>query len=152
MSSVGVLLVDDFECWRCFVSSTLKRNPGLQVIGEVSDGLRAVRKAQELQPDLIVLDIGLPRLNGIEAARQIRKVAPNSKILFLTENHSPDIAAKALSMGATGYVIKTNAGNELLAAVEAVLQGGEFVSSRLTSREFTHTSDVQRSLLPVDAD
>ena len=152
MSSVGVLLVDDFEPWRCFVSSTLKHNPGCQVIGEVSDGLRAVLKAQELQPDLIVLDIGLPRLNGIEAARQIRKVAPNSKILFLTENHSPDIAAKALSMGARGYVIKTDAGNELLAAVKAVLQGGEFVSARLTSREFTRTSDAQRSLLAVDAD
>jgi DNA-binding NarL/FixJ family response regulator len=123
---VRILTVDDVEAWRRFVSSTLKDNSRFQIICEVSDGLEAVQKAQELQPDLIVLDIGLPKLNGIEATRQIRKVTPNSKILFLSENYSPDIAAGALSTGASGYVVKSDARRELPTAVEAVIQGKQF--------------------------
>ena len=84
MSKVGVLVVEDFEPIRRFVCSTLKKNPELQVIGEVSDGLEAVQKAEELQPDLVVLDIGLPSLHGIEAARRILKLSPQSKILFVS--------------------------------------------------------------------
>jgi len=105
--------------------------PTCQIIGEVSDGLEAVQKAQELQPDLIVLDIGLPTLNGIEAAKQIRTQAPQSKILFLSENRSWDIAREALRSGGSGYVIKSNAASELLPAVEAVLRGKPFLSSGL---------------------
>jgi DNA-binding NarL/FixJ family response regulator len=149
MSSVGILLVDDFEDWRRFVSSKLDHNPKFQIISEVSDGLEAVQKAQELQPDLIVLDIGLPNLNGIEAARQIRQVAPKSQILFLSANYSPDMAAEALSAGGGGYVVKSDAGNELLAAVEAVIQGKRFVSARLASHEFTHRTGAQSSVRPT---
>ena len=101
----------------------------LQVIGEVSDGLEAVQQAVELQPDLILLDIGLPSLNGIEAARQIRKLIPESKIIFLTQESSADVVQEALSLGARGYVVKTMAESELLTAVEAVLLGKTFVSS-----------------------
>jgi DNA-binding NarL/FixJ family response regulator len=126
-----VLVVDDYEPWRRLVYSTLQMPPTFQVIGEVSDGLEAVQKAQELQPDLIVLDIGLPTLNGIEAAKQIRTQAPQSKILFLSENRSLDIAREALRSGGSGYVIKSNAARELLPAVEAVLQGKPFLSSGL---------------------
>jgi DNA-binding NarL/FixJ family response regulator len=133
---VRVLTVDDFEPWRRFVSSTLKNKTKFQVICEVGDGLDSVRKAEELQPDLVVLDIGLPRLNGIEAARQIRKVAPKSKVIFLTENDCPDIAAEALTTGASGYVVKSDAGRELLPAVEAVLQGRQFTSARLPCHDF----------------
>ena len=86
MVDLRVLLVDDFEPWRRFVSTTLQKQRGFQIVLEVSDGLQAVQKAAELYPDLILLDIGLPRLNGIEAARRIRKVAPDSKIIFLTED------------------------------------------------------------------
>jgi DNA-binding NarL/FixJ family response regulator len=103
----------------------------LRNILEISDGLEAVEKAQELQPDLILLDIGLPSLNGIEAARQIRIVAPNSKILFLTENHDPDIAAEVLDAGARGFVVKIDAENELLTAVQAIMAGKRFVSRSL---------------------
>jgi DNA-binding NarL/FixJ family response regulator len=131
MLPTSLLLVDDFEPWRRFVASTLKHK--LQFIREASDGFEAVQRAQELQPDLIVLDIGLPKLNGIEAARQIRKIAPQSKILFLTENNSPDIEAEALSLGAKGYVVKSDAGSDLLAAVEAVLHDEQFVSARFTA-------------------
>ena len=109
----------------------LLKQPKLQVIGEVSDGLEAVQKAEELQPDLILLDIGLPTLNGIEAARQIRKVSPGSKILFVSENRSVDIAEEALSTGAGGYVVKSDAAGELLPAVKAVLEGKRFVSASL---------------------
>jgi len=101
----------------------------LQVIGEVSDGLEAVQKAVELQPDFILLDIGLPSLDGIEAARQIRKLVPKSKIIFLTIESSADVLQKALSLGARGYVVKEMAESELLTAVEAVLLGKTFVSS-----------------------
>jgi DNA-binding NarL/FixJ family response regulator len=93
--------------------------------------LEAVQKAKELNPDLIVLDIGLPTLNGIEAARRIRKLAPESKILFVSQESSPDVVREALSVGALGYVIKAHAGSELLAAVEAFCQGRQFVGSGL---------------------
>jgi hypothetical protein len=97
----------------------------------VSDGLEAVKKTQELKPDLILLDISLPKLNGIEAARQIRELAPNSTILFLSANDDLDIAAEALNTGARGYVVKSDAPSELLSAVQAALQGKRFISSRL---------------------
>jgi CheY-like chemotaxis protein len=103
--------------------------PDLQVIGQASDGLEAVQKADALQPDLIVLDLGLPTLNGIEAARQIRKLVPKAKIIFLTQESSDDVMREAFSLGALGYVVKDHAGSELLAAVDAVCQGRQFVGS-----------------------
>jgi DNA-binding NarL/FixJ family response regulator len=127
-----VLMVDDYAPWRRFVSSMLQKQPELQVIGEVSDGLEAVRKAEELQPDLILLDIGLPKLNGIEAARRIRKLSPIPKILFASENRSPAIAREALRTGAGGYVVKSDAATQLLPAVNAVLEGKRFVSASLS--------------------
>lgn len=150
MSFSSILLVEDFESWRRFVSSTLKHSPTLQIVGEVSDGLEAVRRAHELQPDLIVLDIGLPNLNGVEAARRIREVSPNSRILFLTENYSPDIVAAALSAGAKGYIVKSDAGNELLAAVETVLQGGRFVSARLACHELSTAEALAPHMIIAD--
>jgi DNA-binding NarL/FixJ family response regulator len=128
-------VVDDCEEFRRFICSTLRTRPELQIVGEVSDGLEAVHKAEELRPDLIVLDIGLPTLNGIEAARQIRKVAPECKILFVSQESSADVVREALVLGALGYVVKAHAGSELLAAVEAVLQGRQFVSSGLLGEE-----------------
>lgn len=132
MSSVRVLVVEDFEPFRRFVCSTLGNRPELQVVCEVSDGLEAVQKAEELQPDLILLDIGLPTLNGIEVARQIRKLSPQSKILFVTQESSADVIEEALSLGAMGFLIKAHAGNELLVALEAVREGRQFVSSGLS--------------------
>jgi DNA-binding NarL/FixJ family response regulator len=120
--SVRILLVDDFEPWRRFVASQLQKNPEWQIISEALDGLEAVQKAEEFQPDLIMLDIGLPKLNGIEATPSIRKVAPESKILFCSENRFPHVVAAALNAGGHGYVIKSATANELLVAVEAVLR------------------------------
>jgi DNA-binding NarL/FixJ family response regulator len=131
MSLVRVLLVEDFEPFRRFIWTTLQKTE-LQIIAEVSDGREAVRKAQELQPDLILLDIGLPGLNGIEVARQIRKLSPESKIVFVSQESSADVIEEALNSGALGYVVKAHAANELLAAVEAVSEGGTFVSNGLS--------------------
>jgi DNA-binding NarL/FixJ family response regulator len=100
----------------------------LEVVCELADGLAAVQKAEELNPDLIFLDIGLPGLNGIEAGRQIRKLLPNAKIIYLTQESSGDVIQEALSLGALGYVVKTRAGSDLMPAVEAVLQGKQYVS------------------------
>jgi DNA-binding NarL/FixJ family response regulator len=121
-SIIRVLIIDDYEPWRRFVRLTLLTYEKLQIIGEVCDGLDAVTKAQELQPDLILLDIGLPHLNGIEAAQKIREVSPASKILFVSENRSVDIIEKALSTGASGYILKVDAARELLPAIGAILR------------------------------
>ncbi len=149
-SAVRVLIVDDYEPFRRFVRSTLSKRHDLQFIGEASDGLEAVRKAQELQPDLIVLDLGLPSLNGIEVARQVRKLCPRCKILLLTQETSMDLAQEAFRLGAMGYVVKGHAGGELLASVEAVCQGRQFVSKGLSDHpwagstpESTHCHEVQ---------
>ena len=121
-------MVDDYEPFRRFVRLTLGKRPELQIVGEASDGFEAVEKAEELQPDLILLDVGLPTLNGIEAARQIHTLAPESKMIFLSQESSADMVQEALSLGAWGYVAKVKAGSDLLPAVEAVLQGKRFVS------------------------
>ena len=128
-SSVRVLVVDDFEPYRCLVASILREKPELQILCEVADGIEAVQKAEELQPDLILLDIGLPNLNGIEAASRIRQVSPGAKLIFLTQNSDQEFVVAALLTGAHGYVLKTDAGSELVTAVTAVLQGDEFISS-----------------------
>ena len=116
------------------------KQPELQIIGEVSDGPEAVQQAKELQPELILLDIGLPTLNGIEVARQIREVSPASKILFVSENRSPDMAEGALSNGAGGYVVKSDAAAELLPAIKAVLEGKRFISASLAGHFLVATT------------
>jgi CheY-like chemotaxis protein len=118
----------------------LQGRSDLQIVGEVSDGMAAVQNAEELQPDLILLDIGLPQLNGIEAARRIRQVAPNSKILFVSEHSSSDIARGALDTGAHGYVMKSDAASELTAAVDAVLRNERFTGNRFAGHDFARAS------------
>jgi DNA-binding NarL/FixJ family response regulator len=129
MESVRILVVEDFAGFRRFICSTLGKRTELQVICEVSDGLEAVQRAEALKPDLILMDIGLPSLNGLEAARRIRKLSPESKIIFLTHESSAEVVREALSLGASGYVLKTRAASELLTAVEAVMQEQQFVSN-----------------------
>ena len=128
---VRILVVDDSPPWRKWVVSFLSPLQQLQVIGEASDGLEAVQKAQVLRPDLILLDIGLPVLNGIEAARRISQVSHGSKVIFLTMESNSDVAKVALSNGALAYVLKRDAASELLPAIEAVLRGERFMSNGL---------------------
>jgi len=138
-TSIRVLVVDDYELWRQQVCSILQTQPELLVVAEIADGLEAVQKAKEQQPDLILLDIGLPNLNGLDAARQIRQVAPDAKILFLTNNRDKDIVRAALGTGAQGYILKTDARRELLAAVAGILGGDDYVSSGIKGGDPSET-------------
>jgi DNA-binding NarL/FixJ family response regulator len=146
-----VLVIEDYEPFRRFICSTLRKRSGLQIVGETADGLEAVQKAEELQPDLVVLDIGLPSLNGIEAARRIRKLSPESKILIVSQESSSDVVQEALALGALGYVVKTRAGSELLAAMGAVLGGRQYMSSGLSGHLFTDATDPQASRFRTQA-
>jgi len=140
LSSIRILITDDYADWRRQVHSLLQARPAWQVIAEALDGSEAVQKAEDLKPDLILLDVGLPNLNGIEAARKIRQLSPSSKIVFLSLNKSLEVVRTALSTGALGYVHKTDARSELLPAVDAVLRGKQFVSSSVKGHQFTDTS------------
>ena len=147
MHVVRILVVDDFEPWRRFISTAIQPEPQLHLIGEVSDGLEAVQKAKELKPDLILLDIGLPKLDGMAAARQIRTCSPKSKILFVSQESSAAVVKEAMELGA-GFVVKTDAGTELLAAVKEVVSGKQFLSSTAQSetRDDTATELAQEEL------
>lgn len=116
----------------------LRQKPGWQIVGEASNGPEAVQKSTDLQPDLIVLDIGLPTLNGIEAARRIRQLRPECKIVFLSQETSADVVEEAFTLGAGGYVAKPYAGIELLVAVETVCGGGQFIGKGLSLPRFPH--------------
>lgn len=131
MRTFQVLVVDDHKAWRALIVEAMGQMEGVLVVGEAADGLSAVQQAKRLSPDLIILDIGLPVLNGIEAIKRIRVDSPCSKILCVSENHALDVAETALEVGATGYLLKHDAGSDLLPAVAAVLQGKRFVSAGL---------------------
>ncbi len=134
-ASVRILVVDDFDLWRRFLRSFLQKNPAWQIICEVSDGLEAVEKSRELQPGIVLLDIGLPTLDGIEAAKRIREVSPSSKVIFLSGNTCPDVVREALRVGGCGYVVKGDAGGELLAALEAAIANKKFVGRRFLAHD-----------------
>jgi DNA-binding NarL/FixJ family response regulator len=140
-SSIRVLVVEDYLPFRRYLCSALRRRPSLEIIGETGDGLEAVQKAKELRPDLILLDVGLPTLNGIEVARRVCMFSPESRILFVSQETSVYLVREALSLGAMGYVVKARAANELLEAVESVCRGRLFISSALPSLAF---SDITR--------
>jgi DNA-binding NarL/FixJ family response regulator len=126
--AVRILVVEDHEPFRRYFCSTLEQRADFQVIGQASDGLEAIQKTQELQPDLVLLDVGLPKLNGLEAAKQVRKLAPLAKILFISQEFSFDTVEAALILGASGYVHKLRVQSDLLPAIESVLRGKYFVS------------------------
>ena len=117
--------------WSRFISSIIVKHTDWHIVGEAADGFEAVQKAGELKPDLILLDVGLPKLNGIEVAQQVSKLVPESKILFLSAIHDPEIVREAMRTGAGGYVVKSDAERELVHAIEAALRGHQFVSSTL---------------------
>jgi len=142
--SYRVLVVDDFEPWRRHVASTLGESSRWQIVGEAADGPDAIEKAAKLRPDLILLDVGLPTVNGIEAARRILAQDSNLKILFVSEHQAWEIAEAALCTGARGYICKSDSGRELSPAMDAIVEGGRFVAARfggrVSERTIRHTA------------
>jgi len=135
MATVRILLVDDFAPFRTYVRRLLEGHPEWEVIGEAGDGLDALQMAAEMQPDLILLDISLPRLNGIDVAQQIGAIVQRSKILFLSSHCSQELARAAMATGAMAYVVKWDADRDLLRAIITVMEGKWFVSNRLSGYE-----------------
>jgi CheY-like chemotaxis protein len=137
-----VLVVDDHELWRNHIRSALQGHPRWTIVGEAADGLDAVQKARALKPDLILLDIGLPALDGIVTARHILAADPESKILFFSEHRSPDIVGAALRIGARGYLLKSDA-RRLLAAMNAIGDGQRFISDGVTGEHRMFLPDAR---------
>ena len=127
--SVRILVVDDFGPFRSFVRTTLQKHPELEIIGEASDGLEAIQKLESLKPDPVLLDIGPPKLSGIEIARQIRVLSPGSKFLMVTEERSEEVIRECLWLGASGYLVKSDAAWELELAINSVIDGTRFLST-----------------------
>jgi DNA-binding NarL/FixJ family response regulator len=139
-----VLIVDDFEPWRRVLRWMLQHCAEWQIAGEASDGVEGVGKTEELQPDIILLDIGLPRLNGIDAAKRIVSVAPHSKIVFVSVELCPQFVQEALRTGAHGYVVKSDAASDLLTAMSTVMNGQRFVGPRFANYDFILPDDLNR--------
>lgn len=131
MALTRVLVVDDSDDWRKIIFSLMKEDPSLEIVGEALDGVRAVQMAGEMQPAVILLDIGLPRLNGIQAGGWMRKLAPDSKIIFVSQEFDPDIIDSAMRIGAYGFVLKSDITKALVHAIHAAIRGEKFMSSGL---------------------
>lgn len=114
-------MVDDSERWRIFLRALLERTPEFQIIGEASDGIEAINMAVTFLPDVILLDIGMPRLNGIAAAAVIRQACPESKIIFLTQEYDCEVRNAALATGAVAYVLKSHAREELRGTIQTAM-------------------------------
>jgi DNA-binding NarL/FixJ family response regulator len=143
MFSFKILVVDDYEPFRRLICSILKQRADCQVVAEASDGLEALQKAVELKPDLILLDIGLPKLTGIEVGRQLRKLVPDAKILYLSQEVASDVVREAIKLGAAGYVQKMRTNRDLLTALDLVIEGKQFVSSNLQGWESDEDAAVR---------
>jgi DNA-binding NarL/FixJ family response regulator len=139
MSFLRVLLVEDFCAFRRAIRTMLEELPRFQVVGEAADGDAAIQLAAALLPDLILLDINLPKLNGLQVVPHILRLSPSSKIVFLTQEPSTEVAEEALHLGARGYVVKSDAGGELLRALEAVMRDERYVSRRLRTHMASET-------------
>ena len=126
--AVRILLVDDHPVVRQGLRTLLQERSELEVVDEASDGLEAVEKVENLRPDVVVLDVTMPRMSGIEACRIIKQKNPGLEILFVTQHDSPQMMREALNAGARGYVVKSNLARDLVEAVEAVSQHREFTA------------------------
>ena len=142
---ISVLVVEDHELFRKHLITTLHVYPEFMIAGETGDGLEAVQQAKQLHPNLILLDIGLKTIDGINAARRIREILPESKILFVSATRIWDVAEEGLRLGA-GYILKSDVGRELMPAIRAVLKGERFVSSSLRGRD-SNRDDLQGVLV-----
>ena len=118
MLKIHILVAEDTELWRKFISSTLQKEPSVEIICEVVDGVQAVLAAERHQPTIALLDISLPLLSGLDAARSIRTLAPNTRIVFFSEQRDIEVVQAALDIG-NRYVMKSNAARDLVAAIHS---------------------------------
>jgi len=132
MTPVRIVVVDDHAVVRRGVRALLEGQPGWEVIAEATTGREAVEVAKRLQPDVVVMDMSLPELNGLDATRQILKESPRTEVLVLTMHHSEELARDVLQAGARGYVLKSDADESLVAAVDTLRQHKPFLTSRVT--------------------
>jgi DNA-binding NarL/FixJ family response regulator len=132
MTSLRILIVDDHAVVRRGVRSLLESQPEWEIAGEATTGRQAVDLAKDLQPDIVVMDLSLPELNGLDATRHILKESPRSEILVLTMHHSEELAREVLQAGARGYVLKSDADQSLIAAIESLRQHKPFLTSTVT--------------------
>jgi DNA-binding NarL/FixJ family response regulator len=145
MTRLRILIVDDHAVVRRGVRSLLESEPEWEISGEAATGREAVDMARRLQPDVVVLDLSLPDLNGLDATRQILKDAPRTEILVLTMHHSEQLARDALQAGARGYVLKSDADQSLISAVKSLREHKPFLSSRVTEfvlEDYLRRTDV----------
>ena len=139
MPAIRVLVVDDYKEWQRSLQSRLESEPDLEIIGVANNGLEGAEKAAELQPDLVLMDLHMPLMNGLAATRRIREVSPNSKVLFVTENSSLALVSAAFEAGACGYVLKSDSADDLVPGIKALSQNKKFVSHGLWG-EIIHSS------------
>ena len=130
MTTLRILVADDHEIVRQGIRALLLVHPGWEVCGEAADGREAVRKTAELKPDIAIMDIGMPNLNGLSAARQILHHNPQTKVLILTMHSSEQVLREVLDIGAQGYLLKSDAGRDLMTAIEALQRNRTFFSSK----------------------
>jgi DNA-binding NarL/FixJ family response regulator len=141
-SPVRVLVVDDFKPWLSAVNAVFANEVGVQIVGTAVDGPEAIARAEVLRPDLILMDISLPFMSGIEAAWQIIDLVPDIKIIFLTERTEPELVQAAFAVGGRGYVLKSSARCELLSAIKAVVEGKRYIARDLGGYDITNNMDT----------
>ena len=150
MSALKILIADDHDIVRTGMKSLMEDQPGWQVVAEAGTGRQAVDKAKAAAPDVCVLDVTMPELNGLEAARQIKKLLPNVEILILTVHESEQVAAEGLKVGARGYILKSDAGRELVAAVKSVAARKNYFTSRIA--QMVSDSTLKEGAQAIEAD
>jgi DNA-binding NarL/FixJ family response regulator len=134
MSVIRILVVDDWPEWQRFLQTKLAAECDFQIVGLANNGLEGVGQAAELQPDVVLMDLNMPVLNGLDATRRIREISPRSRVLFLSENRSDDVIWAAFESGAEGYILKSDSGSDLVAGIQALLENRQFLSSSLRER------------------
>lgn len=147
MPIIRIVLADDHAVLRAGIRALLETQPDMQVVGEAGDGVQALAHARELQPNIVLMDIGMPGLDGLAATRQIHESCPNTRVLILTQHENKEYVLPALRVGAAGYVLKRAEGDELLNAIRLIHAGGTFLDQSIAG---VVAEDV-RGDAPVDA-
>ena len=150
MSLLRILIADDHDVVRRGMRALLEDQSGWEVCAEAINGRQAVEKVKQLKPDVAVMDVTMPELNGLEATRQILKIAPRTEVLILTVHESEQIAQEVLKAGARGYILKSDAGRELVAAVQAVSHHKPFFTARVS--QMVSDSQLKSGLASVEAE